>query len=101
MSIDAFIGDIAGGMGDEAKTRYMEAQAAALETGTKTAWVDENSGAHGSVESVGHVPGRSGVECRDYASILWVSNDGRLVRGEACRSAGGPWRSVSRTDPAL
>ena len=97
----AFLGDIATGMDGETQRQYLDAQTTALETGAKTTWNDEATGASGSVEikPSALAADHPGSDCRAYASVVWVRGNGQLVQGDACRVQGGSWRSIARQDP--
>jgi surface antigen len=98
----AFVGGVVGneiGRSLDERDRMLarEAEYDALEhgsSGVARTWRNPDNGRYGEV-----VPSRSyrrgGDDCRDYAHTVYIDGRPQVMRGTACRSPDGGWRSVA------
>jgi surface antigen len=95
--VGGIVGSEIGKSLDERDRRYAEeAEYDALErgqSGVSRQWRDPDTGHYGDV--VPSRPYKRGVaDCRDYTHTIYIDGRPKQLRGTACRSSDGSWKSV-------
>ena len=101
-AIGAVVGGIVGNeigrsLDENDRRAAMEAEYRALETGASgqgVPWKNPDSGRYGTV--VPYKPYMVGRRhCRDYTHTIYINGQPETMRGKACRSRDGTWKSAT------
>lgn len=98
--LGAYLGSEVGRSLDRADRIHAERTAQysleSVPSGTRSSWVNPDSGHSGSFTPLNSYQSADGLNCRDFEQVITVDGRSELARGAACRQPDGTWRVVGQ-----